>query len=145
MDFTPSAGDELQSEYFVARRHARDAIKAIGRLRDRLSPYLYISEIRTIADDLLWMSPCYKEPSVAIHFTWKANAETVRQLLPLIEEQLAPFDARPHWGKWFAMPPSRLQSLYAKLPEFRELLRRCDPEGKFRNDFLNRYMYGESE
>lgn len=140
MDFTPSAGEELQSEYFVPREKAVEALYAVSRIRDRIWPHLYISEIRTIAADDLWMSPCYRRDSVGIHFTWKADGEAVRQVLPLIEEQLAPYEARPHWGKLFAMPPDQVKACYEKLPDFRELLMRCDPEGKFRNDFLKRYV-----
>ncbi|MBW5448823.1 FAD-binding protein [Cohnella sp. CFH 77786] len=140
LNFTPSAGDELQSEYFVPREHAYPALCAIDRLRESISPHLYVSEVRTIAADDLWMSPCYRRESVAIHFTWKSHGEAVGRVLPLIEKQLEPFHARPHWGKLFAMTPDRLQSLYEKLPDFRRLLLRCDPEGKFRNAFLNEYI-----
>lgn len=140
MDFTPSAGEELQSEYFVPRQAAYDALCAIDRIREYISPYLHVSEVRTIAEDNLWMSPCYKQESVAIHFTWKANGEAVQQLLPIIEKQLEPFHARPHWAKLFAMPPARLQSLYERLPDFRQLLLHYDPQGKFRNNFLNTYI-----
>ncbi|QYR20213.1 FAD-binding protein [Paenibacillus sp. sptzw28] len=140
MDFTPSAGEELQSEYFVPRQDAYDALCAIDRLREYISPLLHISEVRTIAADTLWMSPCYNRESVAIHFTWKADWGAVKQVLPIIEKQLAPFHARPHWGKLFTMPPARLQSLYEKLPDFRQLLLDCDPQGKFRNAFLNKYI-----
>ncbi|MBB6671582.1 FAD-binding protein [Cohnella nanjingensis] len=140
MDFTPSAGDELQSEYFVPRRHAYEALRAIDRLRARIAPLLHISEVRTISADKLWMSPCYLQDAVGIHFTWKPEGEAVRQTLPSIEEQLAPFQARPHWAKLFTMPPERVQSLYEKLPDFRQLLLRCDPQGKFRNAFLDEYI-----
>nr|MBC9203921.1 FAD-binding protein [Paenibacillus sp. PL91] len=140
MDFTPSAGEELQSEYFVPRHYAYQALCAIDRIRDYISPHLYVSEIRTIAEDNLWMSPCYKQDSVAIHFTWKADWIAVRKILPLIEEQIAPFRARPHWGKLFAMPPIHLQSLYEKLPYFQQLLLQCDPQGKFCNAFLKKYI-----
>jgi xylitol oxidase len=140
MDFTPSAGEELQSEYFVPRQDAYHALCAIDRLREYISPLLHVSEVRTIAEDNLWMSPCYKQESVAIHFTWKANWGAVQQVLPIIEKQLAPFHARPHWGKLFAMPPARLQTLYEKLPDFQQLLLHCDPQGKFRNAFLNKYI-----
>ena len=99
-------------------------------------------QLRTIAADDLWMSPCYKQPCVALHFTWKKDWPAVEKLLPQIEEQLAPFDARPHWGKLFTTPPARLQSLYTKLPEFRALLRAYDPHGKFRNAFLDTYIFG---
>src|SRR5687768_3173312 len=95
--FTPSSGDELQTEYLIPRQYAVAAIQAINRLRDHIFPLLQISEIRTIAADALWMSPCYQQLCVAIHFTWVKDWQAVRQLLPLIEEQLAPFQARPHW------------------------------------------------
>ncbi|HJZ49440.1 MAG TPA: FAD-binding protein [Roseiflexaceae bacterium] len=142
MEFTPSSGEELQSEYMVPRQHALAAIQAIDRIREHVAPLLQISELRTIAADDLWMSTCYQQASVAIHFTWKKDWPAVSQLLPLIEEQLAPFGARPHWGKLFTMPPKRLQSLYAKLPDFQTLLRTYDPQGKFRNPFLDTYIFG---
>ncbi len=87
------------------------------------------------------MSTAYKRPSLAIHFTWKPEWPAVKALLPMIEEQLAPFDARPHWAKLFTMAPSRLQSLYARLPDYKELVKHYDPKGKFRNGFLDTNLY----
>ncbi|MGH9538015.1 MAG: D-arabinono-1,4-lactone oxidase [Candidatus Angelobacter sp.] len=142
MGFTPSAGKELQSEYFVPRQHAMDAILAVEKLRDQITPHLMISEIRTIAADDLWMSPCYQQPCVTIHFTWKQDWPAVSQLLPVIERELAPFHARPHWGKLFTMSPAQLRSSYEKLPEFVQLSRKYDPQGKFHNDFLDTNIFG---
>jgi xylitol oxidase len=142
MGFTPSAGNELQAEYFVPRRHAVEAILAIERLRDQVTPHLLISEIRTIAADDLWMSPCYKQPSVTIHFTLKPDWPAVSQLLPVIERELAPFHARPHWGKLFTVSPERLKASYEKLPAFIALSKKYDPHGKFRNDFLTKNIFG---
>ncbi len=144
IDNMPSSGEELQTEYFVPRQHAVAALRAVAQLHEQVAPLLLISEVRTIAADTLWMSPCYKQACVAIHFTWKKDWPAVSKLLPLIEEQLAPFDARPHWGKLFTMPPARLQSLYKKLPEFQQLLSSYDPQGKFRNAFLDTYIFGEN-
>lgn len=144
MDFTPSSGEELQSEYLLPRQQAFAALRVVDDLRDRIAPLLQISEVRTIAADNLWMSPCYKQACVAIHFTWKKDWQGVSTVLPVLEEQLAPFEARPHWAKLFMMEPAHLQSLYRKLPEFRQLLQRHDPEGKFRNAFLDRYVFGSS-
>ena len=141
MGFTPSAGKELQSEYFVPRPHAIEAVLAVERLRDQVGPQLMISEIRTIAADDLWMSPCYKQPCVTIHFTWKQDWPAVRKLLPVIEKELAPFKARPHWGKLFTTPPAQLHSIYEKLPEFIALSKKYDPQGKFRNEFLNTNIF----
>jgi len=142
MGFTPSAGKELQSEYFVPRQHAVEAILAVQRLRDQVSPHLMITEIRAIAADQLWMSPCRQQPCITIHFTWKPDWPAVSALLPVIERELAPFNARPHWGKLFSITPARLKSLYEKLPDFTQLAKRLDPHGKFRNDFLNANIFG---
>lgn len=144
LEFTPSSGEELQSEYMVPRRHAIAAFQAIDRLRDRVAPLLQISEIRTIAADNLWLSPCYRQDCVAIHFTWKKDWPAVSQLLPVIEAELAPFEARPHWGKLFTLPAARIPLLYPKLPDFQHLLRTYDPQGKFRNAFLDTYIFGVS-
>ena len=141
MGFTPSAGKELQSEYFVPRRNAVDAILAVERLRDQVTPHLLISEIRTIAADDLWMSTCYRQPSVTIHFTWKQDWPAVRRLLPVIEKELSPFQPRPHWGKLFTLSPAACRSRYERLEEFIALATRYDPKGKFRNDFLNTYIF----
>ena len=142
MGFMPSAGKELQSEYFVPRQHAIDAILAVERLRDIVSPHLLISEIRTIAADNLWMSPCYKQACVTIHFTWKQDWPAVSKVLPAIESELAAFKARPHWGKLFTTPQWQLKSIYEKLPDFVALCNKFDPQGKFRNKFLERNIFG---
>jgi len=142
MGFTPSSGKELQSEYFVPRKNAVEAILAVERLRDKVSPHLMISELRTVAADEYWMSTCYKQSSLAIHFTWKQDWDSVRKVLPLIEKELAPFNVRPHWGKLFTLAPADLQGRYDKLADFKRLLKDRDPRGKFRNDFLDTHLYG---
>jgi xylitol oxidase len=141
MGFTPSAGKELQSEYFVPRQQAVEAILAIESLRDQIAPHLLITEIRAIAADDLWMSPCYQQPCVTIHFTWKQDWPAVSKLLPVIEKELTPFQARPHWGKLFTMSPQQLHSRYKKLPQFIALTKKFDPNGKFRNAFLNANIF----
>ena len=141
MGFTPSAGKELQSEYFVPRDRAVEAILAVERLRDQVSPALLITEIRTIAADKLWMSPCYEQDCVTIHFTWKPDWPTVSKLLPVIERELAPFNPRPHWAKLFTLSPADLRRSYRKMSDFVELSNRYDPQGKFRNDYLNRNIF----
>ena len=122
MGFTPSSGKELQSEYFIPKSNAVDAIMAIQKLGKQIGPHLFITEIRTIAADTLWLSPCRNQDSITIHFTWKQEWDAVQQLLPLIERALEPFHPRPHWGKIFTMSPSTIQSRYEKLDDFRSLL-----------------------
>lgn len=141
MEFTPSNGEELQTEYFVAREDGYKAIRAVEQLRDRITPHLFITELRTVAADDLPMSMAYRRNSLAIHFTWKPEEVVVRKLLPEIEAVLMPFGARPHWGKIFELPGSYLQHQYPAMPQFRQLATKLDPQGKFRNDYLNRNIF----
>jgi len=101
MGFTPSSGAEIQSEYIVPRRHGVEAIEAVRRLAPVLRPLTQVSEIRTVAADGLWMSPQYRQDTVAIHFTWKPDQPAVERALASLEAALAPLTARPHWGKLF--------------------------------------------
>ncbi len=140
MDFTPSNGEELQTEYFVPRFQALEAIHAIYELRAQLAPLLYISEIRTIAADELWLSPAYHQACIGIHFTWRPMWPEVSGLLPVIEALLEPYGAIPHWGKLFRMSPERVRAAYLRLLDFQKLRANFDPAGKFRNDFVERFI-----
>ncbi|MEO8757755.1 MAG: FAD-binding protein [Devosia sp.] len=141
MEFQPSAGAELQSEYFVARDDAVAALKALHAVQDQIAGPLMVSEFRTIAADDLWLSHNYKQDCLAIHFTWHQDWPAVSKALGAIETALAPFNPRPHWGKLFAMPNTTLQSRYTKLGDFRALAQKHDPTGKFRNAFVEEYVF----
>ncbi|NHC13368.1 FAD-binding protein [Motilibacter deserti] len=138
--FTPSSGEELQSEYFVSRQDAVAAFDALSSIREQIAGVLQISEIRAIAADELWMSMSYGQDAVAFHFTWIKDTASVIPVVRAVEEQLEPFRARPHWGKVFETPASVVGGLYERMPDFVGLLAELDPEGKFRNAFLDEYV-----
>ncbi|GAB3985395.1 D-arabinono-1,4-lactone oxidase [Plantactinospora veratri] len=140
LEFTPSSGEELQSEYFVPREHLGAAMAALDGIADRIAAVLQISEIRTIAADELWLSPSHRRDSAALHFTWVKETEAVLPVLAAIEERLAPYAPRPHWGKLFVTPPEQLRDRYDRYADFAKLARRYDPSGKFRNEMLDRYF-----
>jgi xylitol oxidase len=139
-DETPSNGNEIQSEYFVARKNGLAALRALEPIASVFSPHLLICELRSVAADQLWLSPAFNRDSLTIHFTWKNRPLVVSRLLPLIEEALGTYDARPHWGKWFSMDSSDISVLYPRLPEFVNLAREFDPDGQFRNEYLSRVL-----
>lgn len=141
MNFTPSSGRELQTEYLVPHDRGYEAILAVEKLRDQITPHLFVTELRTIAADNLWMSTAYRRHSLALHFTWKPEWPEVKQILPQIEAALEPFAARPHWGKLFTMPPATLQSRYAQLTQFKALMAKLDPAAKFRNQFIDQNLF----
>jgi xylitol oxidase len=142
MGFTPSSGEELQSEYLVPRRHAVEAIGAVRGLAGWVRPVLQVSEIRSVAADRLWMSPSYGRDTVCIHFTWKPEREAVGEVLVQLEAALAPFEARPHWGKLFDADATAIAPLYERLPDFVRLMERLDPRGAFRNSWLEARLLG---
>ena len=135
-EFTPSAGDELQTEYLLRRDDAPAALRALAPLAPRIAPLLRINEVRTVAADELWLSPAYGRDTVGLHFTWLQDP-LVGALLPVLEEALAPFDPRPHWGKVFS--PS-MPFDYPRLGDFARLVARYDPAGKFSNAFTSRVL-----
>lgn len=143
MDYTPSNGQEIQSEYLLPRRHAVGAIEAVRTLADEMRPILLVSEIRRVAADRLWMSTSYEQDSVALHFTWKREPEAVQQMVVQIEKALSPFEARPHWGKVFHADAAVIATLYKRHSDFIRLQERLDPRGTFRNSWLKAHVLGD--
>ena len=140
--FTPSNGDELQSEYLMTRSSAVDAIRILRGMSDEIAPLLQVCEIRTMAGDDLWLSTNYGPDSVGFHFTWKPRQAEVEALLARMEDALAPLRPRAHWGKLFTLERPQLQELYPRFNDFRDLARRMDPQGKFVNPYLERKVLG---
>ncbi|NEB78754.1 FAD-binding protein [Streptomyces sp. SID14478] len=135
-EFTPSSGDELQSEYLLPRAHAVAALEALDAVRERIAPVLQVCEVRTVAADRQWLSPASGRETVAFHFTWVADTARVLPVVSLVEERLRAFDPRPHWGKVFTVDPGRVAAGYAHAADFAALAERLDPEGKFSNAFV---------
>jgi alditol oxidase len=139
-DFTPSRGDEIQSEYLVDARRGVQAIQAVRELGELTAPLLHIAEIRYVAGDSAWMSPASRRDSMALHFTWRSKPVEVAAALPTLEAALLPLDARPHWGKAFDYGHDVLLARYPRLEEFADLVERLDPQGRFHNSFLARVL-----
>jgi alditol oxidase len=140
MEFTPSRGEELQSEYLVPRAEASAAIERLRALAPTFAHLLQVTEVRTIAADRLWLSGAFDRDVVGFHFTWVRDVPGVYAALPAIEEALLPLGGRPHWGKCFAATTDELRPLYPRFEDFRELALRVDPTRKFGNAFLERTL-----
>jgi xylitol oxidase len=142
MGFTPSSGDELQSELFVARADAVAAIEELRRLAGELAPLLLTSEVRTIAADSLWMSPHHERDTVAFHFTWRRDPPAVMRIVNRVERALSDFAPRPHWGKLFTLDARTLAERYPRHADFLDLLERLDPRHAFRSPWVDRVIAG---
>jgi xylitol oxidase len=139
-DAVPSAGAELQSEWLVPARAGAEAVERLAAIAPTLAPLVLVSEVRTVASDKLWLSPAWQRDSVALHFTWRPDGEAVARALPVVEETLAPFDPRPHWGKLAALDSDALQRAYPRLRDFADLADRVDPERVLSNAFVDRCL-----
>jgi xylitol oxidase len=140
LEFTPSNGDELQSEYFVPRERAAEAFDVLRALGNQFAPVIQVSEVRTIAADDLWLSPSQGRDTVALHFTWVQDEAVVRPVVAALEDRLAPLEARPHWGKVFEADAATLAERYPKVKDFIALAAKYDPAGKFRNEYLDTFL-----
>ncbi|CAM5516272.1 FAD-binding protein [Streptomyces aurantiogriseus] len=135
-EFTPSSGNELQSEYLLPRERAVDILYAIDGIRETVAPALQTCEVRTVAADEQWLSPAHARDSVAVHFTWIEDTEAVLPVVRELEAALEPFAPRPHWGKVFTVPADAVRERYPRIDDFRSLVRELDPAGTFTNAFL---------
>ncbi|GGO17450.1 FAD-binding protein [Micromonospora parathelypteridis] len=140
LGFTPSGGEELQSEYHVPRTAAADALAALDDVAHLIAPVLLVCELRTVAADELWLSPNHQRDSFVVHFTWVDDTAAVLPVVAAVEERLAPFAPRPHWGKVFVTDPAELATRYPRYADFAAQLTHLDPTGKFRTDLLDRYF-----
>jgi len=142
LDRQPGVTEQIQSEYMVPRSRIITALKNLRAIAHRIDPYLYATEIRTMAADDLWLSPSHGRDSVGIHFTWQRRPAAVDPITQEIEAMLLPLGARPHWGKLIHAKASQLTQLYSHMGAFRQLADRYDPTGKFRNAYLIKHVFG---
>ena len=139
-EYVPSVGEELQSEYLIAVTDAPAALPVVAALRADLAPVLRVWEVRTVAADELWLSPCYQRATAALHFTWLPDLRAVVPVLARLEAALRPFAPRPHWGKIFTLSPAEVAARYPRLDDFRSLVAAYDPAGKFATPMLADYL-----
>jgi alditol oxidase len=136
LDATPSAGDEIQTEYFVQRDQVASAVKQLNQLAELINPILIITEIRTIASDQAWLSPMLRGDSVALHFTWRNDPAAVNDAVQQIEAKLGDYGIIPHWGKVNAFDKSRLAAVHSRISDAREVFDELDPMRKFSSEYL---------
>lgn len=137
LEFTPSSGAEIQSEYLMNRSYANPAIEALRGLGHVIAPLVRSAELRTVAAEELWLSPAYQRNVFGVHFTWRPDTAAVTRVVNQIEAALQPFQPRPHWAKVFGSGYD-FAGLYPRLADFHRLAGAYDPRGVFRTPFLAR-------
>lgn len=141
-EISPPPADQIQSEYLIARPQLNKAVAMIRAMAERVDALLFATEIRSIAADELWLSPAYRQATIGLHFTWKKQPDAVDAITKELEAALIPLGARPHWGKLIHADAATLAPLYPRMADFRSLALRHDPDGKFRNAYLEKHVFG---
>ncbi len=78
LDFTPSSGDELQTEYLVPRDHAVALLTDLEDCWPRASTRCCTCRRSArCSGDGLWLSGAYGRDTVGIHFTWQRRPEVL--------------------------------------------------------------------
>lgn len=146
-DAPPSSdGDELQTEYFVKYADLPEVLRKLYQIAPKFRHLVQITEVRAVKADNLPLSAARNQDVVGIHMTWFRDLEGVWNVLPLIEEVYAQFEAQPHFGKLFRSTPERIQRLLGEnLYNFKRIAASVDPEEKFKNNFVRRYLYGSED
>jgi FAD/FMN-containing dehydrogenase len=123
-------------EYFVPFELGRDALAAMRELMlERLPASVYPMEVRTVGRDEAFLSHSYGRQTVVISVSGTPGTDYWPYLRE-VDELLAGFDARVHWGKLHFLTPDELHARYPKADAFIETRRALDPQGTFLNDHL---------
>ena len=141
-----SAGEELQSEYFVKYSDFIQVVKEIYAIRDKFRHLVQITEMRMCAGDDIPMSPARgNQAFIGIHFTWYRKYEEVLKVIPEIEGVLDKYKIKPHVGKIFVLSGPKFEELFGnELLSIRSLIQQHDPKRKFANDWTDKYIFNQN-
>lgn len=136
-DFYPGPWEEV--EYFVPYEATRLVLEAVRPIVEKY-PDDFPVEFRTVAADDSWLSPMYQRDSSAVGFCRTLGPDN-RAFFAEIDEAMAEFGGRPHWGKQpYFLDRSRLRELYPRFDDFVELRRQMDSRGTLLNYELARIL-----
>jgi L-gulono-1,4-lactone dehydrogenase len=130
----------VEMEYAIPRANARDAILEVRDLVERED--LRVSfpvEVRFTAPDDIPLSTAYGRDTcyIAVHM---ARGMPFERYFEGVEKIMDSFDGRPHWGKMHWQRAETLAPRYPEWDEFARVRARLDPDGRFRNAYLDRVL-----
>ena len=121
-----------------------DAVPAaIAEIRELIAQHgwriSFPLEIRVAAADDVWLSTAYRRPSayIAVHRYYR---EPFAEYFLAVEHILLGHGGRPHWGKLHTLTAVQLRERYPRFDDVRAIRDTVDPEGRFRNAYLDRVL-----
>ncbi|KAK1232191.1 D-arabinono-1,4-lactone oxidase [Marasmius sp. AFHP31] len=103
-------------------------------------------EIRFSAADDIWLSPSNGRVTCWIGTVqYKPYGLNVpyRKLFDGFARILASHQGRPHWAKAHRFRPDDLRAHYPHFDDFVRVLEQVDPKGMFRNEYIQRHIFGK--
>src|SRR5262249_12175095 len=129
-----------EMEYAIPRRHATEAIPRVLEAAERADPAVgFPIEVRFVAGDDSMLSPAHDRDTcyIAVHqyqgMAWESYFRSVESIMDS-------YGGRPHWGKRHFQTAGTLVERYPRFDDFLAARNRLDPEGTFRNQYLDRVL-----
>jgi FAD-linked oxidoreductase len=129
-----------EMEYGISREHGVEAIRrVIDLVRRRRLPVTFPIEVRVTAPDDAFLSTANGRETayVAVH---QYRGMEFESYFRAVERIMDDYDGRPHWGKRHYQSAATLQPRYPDWDRFQAVRARLDPEGRFRNDYIERVL-----
>jgi len=127
-----------ETEYAIDRKRAAEAIDRTRQLVEAASYRVnFPMEVRFVAADDVPMSPAYQRDSCYIG-AYVSSLDWAPAYFAEFQDLMRDYQGRPHWGKTFHRTAGELRALYPQYDQFASLRRQLDPEGVFRNHFVDR-------
>ena len=135
-----------ESEYAIPLESAAEAVERLaGIVRGAVPAYRvnFPVEVRFVPGDDIPMSPATGRDSCYVG-AYVASSKWTGPYHRDFERLMGEYGGRPHWGKLFSRTAEDFAKLYPRYRPFNALRRACDPNGVFRNAFVDR-VFGETE
>ena len=130
----------VEMEYGIPLECLPEAVERVREVTRRLSfPSLFPIEVRVSAADDIALSTGFGRTNgwIAVHQYVGAPYESYFQQVADIMDS---YGGRPHWGKMHYLNASQLSERYPRWGEFQDLRSALDPDGTFRNEYLDRVL-----
>jgi FAD-linked oxidoreductase len=129
-----------ETEYAVPRDVLPDLFREMRKVPDQLGERVsFPIEVRTApADDIPLSTASGRESAyVAVH---QYRRTPYDRYFAAAEKLLAEAGGRPHWGKLHHLGAEDLRARYPRFDDFLAVRRSVDPEGLFRNAYLDQVL-----
>ncbi|PRQ04366.1 L-gulono-1,4-lactone dehydrogenase [Enhygromyxa salina] len=129
-----------ETEYALPLDRAAEALSRTRALIESSGVRVnFITEVRFVKADDGWMSPASERDSCQLG-AYMAQAPGIDGYFAGFEEQMKQLGGRPHWGKEFRASAKELREMYPRADAWAQKVRELDPDGVFRNPFLDRVL-----